>query len=197
MSDAQTVRSALPLPTEVDRLVRVPMDFDDYLALPEWHRAEYVDGLAIVSPSATAPHQRISRRMANVIEAGCPTLFVVEAVGVWTGERRSRIPDVYATVRPFAGSWADETPVLVVEILSPSTRREDTLRKSGEYRDAGIGQYWIVDRDHRTLTVLVDNGQGWDILLDLDDDHPRGTALVGVDGAHGEVTLDLGELLAT
>lgn len=155
-----SVEARLPLPTEVDRLVRVPVAFDDYVALPEWHRAEYVDGFAIVSPSAIASDQRISRRLANTVEAGCPGLFVVEAVGVWTAERRSRIPDVLATERPFDGSWSDQVPVVIAEILSPSTRREDTLRKSMEYLDAEIGQYWMVDREHRTLTALVATGAG-------------------------------------
>lgn len=188
------VQVALPLPPEVDRLVRVPMRFEDYLELPTSYRAEYVDGVAIVSPSAVASHQRISRRIANLIEVSCPTLFLVEAVGVWTGERRSRIPDVLATAAPFEGSWADVAPVLVVEVLSPSTRREDTLRKSGEYRDAGISQYWIVDREHRTVTVLHDNGRGWDVVLDLDDASPSGGVVVG---EHGRVELDLDTLLAT
>jgi Uma2 family endonuclease len=188
------VQVALPLPTEVDRLVRVPLPFEDYLALPATHRAEYVDGAAIVSPAAAASHQRISRRLANLVEASCPTLFVVEAVGVWTGERRSRIPDVLATAAPFEGSWADATPVLVVEVLSPSTRREDTLRKSGEYRDAGISQYWIVDREHRAVTVLQDDGTGWGVALDLDDAAPTGAVVVG---EHGRVELDLDTLIAT
>ncbi|MFB9314895.1 Uma2 family endonuclease [Nocardioides plantarum] len=191
---ARQATTGLPLPTEVDRLVRVPFDFEDYLALPEWHRAEYVDGMAIVSPSPVAAHQRISHRVVDVIQAGCPGLFVLAAVGVWTGERRSRIPDAYATERSFEGSWSDQTPVLVVEILSPSTRREDTLRKSTEYADAGIGQYWIVDRDHRTLTVLGNTGHGWDTLLDLDDSTPRGSVAVG---DHGVVAIDLATLLAT
>lgn len=189
-----SVGAGLPLPTEVDRLVRVPFDFDAYLALPEWHRAEYVDGQAIVSPSPAWPHQRISRRLANQIESACPGLLVVEAVGVWTGERRSRIPDVIATERPFEGSWSDQTPTLAVEIASPSTRREDTLRKSAEYADAGIGQYWIVDREARTVTVLGNNGHGWDSLLELDDDQPTGSVAVG---DHGVVDLDLDDLLST
>jgi Uma2 family endonuclease len=187
------IRTEPPLPTEVDHLVRVPMPFEEYLELPEWHRAEYVDGIAIVSPTPYSSHQRVARRLANVIEAGCPELYVVCAVGVWTGERRSRIPDVYATERPFDASWADQTPVLVVEVLSPSTRREDTLRKSAEYLDAGIGQYWIVDREHRTVTVLSATDHGWDVVLDLDEAHPTGTVAVG---DHGEVALDLDALLA-
>ncbi|GAB3197142.1 hypothetical protein GCM10027062_08160 [Nocardioides hungaricus] len=39
--EAVSAQTELPLPTEVDRLVRVPYAFEDYLALPERHRAEY------------------------------------------------------------------------------------------------------------------------------------------------------------
>ena len=192
------VRAALPLPTEVDRMVRQPYPFEDYLALPEWHRAEYVDGVALVSPSAVASHQRVSRRVANAVDAGCPGLFVVEAVGVWTGERRSRIPDVLATGRPFEGSWSDQVPVLVVEILSPSTRGEDTLRKSTEYLAAGIAQYWIVDREHGSLTALAAAQDGWSVVLELEEDRPVGVVPISADGGtHGEVDLDLTALLAT
>lgn len=34
---------------------------------------------------------------------------------------------------------------LVVEIVSPGSRRMDYVTKRGEYADAGIGHYWIVD----------------------------------------------------
>jgi Uma2 family endonuclease len=37
--------------------------------------------------------------------------------------------------------------VLVVEILSPGTRRQDLVTKRSEYADAGIPHYWIVDLD--------------------------------------------------
>ena len=37
--------------------------------------------------------------------------------------------------------------VLAVEILSPSTRRVDTRIKHGEYADAGIRHYWMIDLD--------------------------------------------------
>lgn len=35
--------------------------------------------------------------------------------------------------------------VLVVEVVSPSSRRHDYVIKRGEYADAGISHYWIVD----------------------------------------------------
>ena len=117
---------------------------------------------------------------------------------MWTGERRSRIPDVLATERPFEGSWADQVPVLVVEILSPSTRGEDTLRASTEYLAAGIAQYWIVDREHGSLTALTAAQDGWSVVLELDEDHPVGVVPISADGGtHGEVDLDLTALLAT
>lgn len=177
-----------------DVLVRTPMPFEDYLALPEGDRAEYVDGICIrMSASPMSGHQRVSRRLANVIEDAAPGLFVVEAVGVWTGERRSRIPDILAVEHPFDAAWSDQVPVLVAEVLSPGTRREDMLRKSGEYLAAGIGQYWIVDRESRELTVLVSSGGGWEIALELDGGRPRGDVAIG---DHGTVVLDLPVLLA-
>lgn len=37
--------------------------------------------------------------------------------------------------------------VLAVEIISPGSRRMDTVVKQGEYADAGIPHYWVVDID--------------------------------------------------
>ncbi|WP_308431690.1 Uma2 family endonuclease [Amycolatopsis acidiphila] len=37
--------------------------------------------------------------------------------------------------------------LIVVEIVSPGSHRMDTVVKHGEYADAGIPYYWIVDLD--------------------------------------------------
>lgn len=49
-------------------------------------------------------------------------------------------------------------PDLIVEILSPSTRRHDRLVKLGLYQRAGVKEYWIVDPENRSVQVFVKDG---------------------------------------
>ena len=46
------------------------------------------------------------------------------------------------------------TPILVVEVLSPATRRPDQMQKRELYLDAGVGEYWIVDGERREVRVI-------------------------------------------
>lgn len=56
--------------------------------------------------------------------------------------------------RPDA-SWDDAPiPLLVIEILSGSTRRRDREQKRGLYMDAGVAEYWIVDPERTTITSV-------------------------------------------
>ena len=45
-------------------------------------------------------------------------------------------------------------PILVVEILSPGTRRRDQEQKRALYTDAGVAEYWMVDAERRTITAV-------------------------------------------
>ena len=46
-------------------------------------------------------------------------------------------------------------PDLVVEVLSPSTRRFDETRKLQFYAEAGVPEYWIADPQERALRIFV------------------------------------------
>ncbi len=176
-----------------NRLERRPMPLHDYLALPEGLHAEYVDGVAIVSPPATSGHNKLQWRIANAVEAGLSDHVDVRMEAGWQHGDRYRIPDiaVFTTKDPEV-VYDRTTPVLVVEVLSPSTASEDTVRKSTEYLAAGVGQYWVVDRANRTFLGYANAGDAWAQILVLDDDHPTATVRVG---AWGEVELDLEALL--
>jgi Uma2 family endonuclease len=44
---------------------------------------------------------------------------------------------------------------LVVEVVSPDDPGRDFVPKRGDYAEAGIPEYWIVDPRHDTITVLA------------------------------------------
>lgn len=45
--------------------------------------------------------------------------------------------------------------VLVIEIVSPGSRRTDRVMKAFEYAKAGIGHYWIVGDQAQTKEPLL------------------------------------------
>lgn len=49
-------------------------------------------------------------------------------------------------------------PDFVVEILSPSTRRIDLVKKRGAYARHGVREYWIVDPEVRRVEVYTQDG---------------------------------------
>ena len=47
------------------------------------------------------------------------------------------------------------SPDLIIEILSPSTKKKDITDKYELYEQNGVKEYWIVDADHQTLLKYV------------------------------------------
>lgn len=52
-------------------------------------------------------------------------------------------------------AYVDGAPDLVVEVISDRTRRVDLVRKRALYAMAGVPEYWLVDVDQRSVTVLT------------------------------------------
>ena len=180
-------------PAWPSRLERVPMPLEEYLGLGERPKAEYVDGTAIVTPPATAGHNRVQRHLAHLIEQALPPERDVRTDAGLRHDGRYRVPDIAVFERRDPEVvWSDDVPLLVVEVISPSTASEDTVRKSVEYLRAGIAHYWLVDRPNRVLVAFDNVGDGWELVLRLDDDLPAGE--VEVTG-HGTVPLDVRALL--
>lgn len=177
----------------VERMERRPMSLEEYLALPEGTRAEYSDGVAIMTPPPDMPHNAVEKRLLRLLEDSLPDVYAGHEMGVVLGPRRRRVPDVAVIDRLEATHFTEQVPHLVVEVLSPSTRSEDLVVKAQEYAVAGVGQYWVVDREAGSMTIFTNVGDGWEVLAALDSAHPR--TEVEVPG-HGTVALDLDALLA-
>ena len=135
--------------------LRIPMSYEEYLALGETKHHEYYDGLVHVHPP-NLRHVQVARRLTRTLEDACAPGFLVTPEWGWrVGERQDFEPDLM--IVPEQAPTADllrEAPLLVVEVTSPSTRTEDWTRKMAAYAAGGAPWYWILDPDRRELTVL-------------------------------------------
>lgn len=180
------------VPVAEPALQRRRMSWEEYLALPDRPRAEWLDGEVVRSPQVGFTHGSATARLIRLLITHLPALHVVTEVGLWLPGNRLRGPDVMVVDRVPDDTWVSDAPVLVAEVLSPSTRTEDTVRKSTEYAAAGIGQYWLVDPDLRTVDVFALVDGGWEPLLHLDDATFTGEVSVS---EYGAVPIDLRDLL--
>ena len=101
-----------------------------------------------MSPSAVLVHQRIVSRLLVRLAAACPVdLEVLPAPLDWrVGPHDVVEPDLVVIERPPAGTrWLNDPPQLCVEVLSPTDRRHDTVRKRLLYERYGVPGYWIID----------------------------------------------------
>lgn len=149
------------------------MSWEEFLDLPDRPRAEWVDGEVVIDVAPVLfPHGSATGQLIALLVPLFPEHRIVTEVGLWLPRNRLRAPDLMMLADRPEGGWVSELPVLVAEILSRSTRSEDTIRKSREYAERGIGQYWVVDPELRAIDVwrLVEGE--WDLLARLDDQHP-------------------------
>lgn len=118
---------------------------------------ELAEGVLLVTPSPRVSHQRATVRVTALLLAACPESLEVFAapLDVRPSLTTSLQPDVLVVRREDArGERLVGTPVLVVEVLSPSTRVKDLVLKRALHAEAGIASYWVVDPATATVTVL-------------------------------------------
>ncbi|MGY0541033.1 Uma2 family endonuclease [Nocardioides sp. YJ-D4] len=140
-------------------LTRVPMSWDEYLALEDTPGEYYGGSLVTLAPPGRK-HQRIMFELQTLIRHHlAPGTDVTQAWG-WSPNdvREELIPDLMVHVQTDEERTLTSTPHLVVEILS-SNRRDDLVGKLNRYAQWGAPAYWIVDpRDHVILTHRLEDG---------------------------------------
>ena len=127
-----------------------PATYDDLHNLPSEARAEILDGVIVMSPGASIRHNRAARYLANLLEAAGRRHGY--SVGTdndvqWTATRVTR-PDVFVIDTAHAETDpmpVTEIPVIVVEILSPTSMTQDLVIKPKYCETAKVLEYWVVD----------------------------------------------------
>ncbi len=155
----------MALPAEKGRCT-----FADVLAWNDSERVELIGGeIFLMAPAPSRAHQEISgeifRQIANYLEGKrCRVYHAPFDVRLFEREE-DRPEDVDTVVEPDLTVVCDLSkldhygcrgaPDMVIEILSPSTRRHDRLVKLGLYQRAQVREYWIVDPENKAVQVLT------------------------------------------
>lgn len=128
------------------------MTAEDFFSLGETaERYELIDGVVVMSPSASARHNEIAAQivhqlLAHAGSAGAIRVFPETDVK-FRGDKVYR-PDISVYRRdrlPANVERLTEPPDLIVEVLSPGTKPLDLITKRDDYDAAGVAEYWAVD----------------------------------------------------
>jgi Uma2 family endonuclease len=130
-------------------------------ALPDdGQRYEVVHGELLVTPAPRAWHQvllgRLVLALGQYLEREPVGQLLLGPADLSWDPRTLVQPDLFV-VEPGEARTLDwsrmQHLLLVIEILSPSTSRQDRFTKRRRYQEAGVGVYWIVDADQQQVEV--------------------------------------------
>ncbi len=148
--------------TDEARTSRAKLTYEDFLLFPDdGQRHELIDGEHYVTPSPALRHQELSRRLVRSLilyQEGHPggRLFYAPLDCVFTNLDIVE-PDVLFVTDDQLHILTEKhirgAPALVVEILSPATRKVDERTKRQLYDRVGVREYWLVDPEANAITV--------------------------------------------
>lgn len=159
--------------------------FADYLSWDSPERYELIDGEAVLLAAPSPSHQEISgaiyAQLWNYLEGKKKCKAYPAPFDVRLFEQEGDSPEnVNTVVQPDITLVCDLSrlddrgyrgaPDMILEILSPSTRRYDRLTKLELYQRAGVKEYWIVNPDEQTAQVYLLDEHG---LLRLREEYDR------------------------
>ncbi len=135
---------------------------DEFLAWAERQgegKYELIDGVVVMQAAQRWGHSKVKIAVyealrAAIAAAGVPFYAAPDGPTVRISKHRAFVPD--ALVAPLPEPEADDleisNPIIVVEVLSPSTKRMDgTTKLAGYFKVPSVLHYLIVDPDDCTI----------------------------------------------
>jgi Uma2 family endonuclease len=166
------------------------MSLDEFLAWerdqPE--RYEYSGGAVTMMTGGSLDHSTIASNLwtalRDPLRGGSCRAFRGDAKVI--ANASIRYPDLSVTCSPVRGD--DDIvlePIFVVEVISPSTEREDRGRKKFDYfATPSVQQYAIIEQDARRIDLYTRAGDHWT------DEVVEGDAVLNLSSIGVEVSLD-------
>jgi Uma2 family endonuclease len=145
-------------------VLRRAMTVDEYLAWSnsqsERQRTELINGQIVAMPAERLSHSRVKGNvyialLQAVRAAGLPCEVLPDGPGVRIDDHTVYEPDalVFCGGAPPHDSMLIPNPVILVEVLSPTTSHHDTSAKLiGYFKLPSVAHYLVIDPEARTVT---------------------------------------------
>jgi len=144
-------------------LPKVKMNVDQFLAWSARQpddRYELVNGQIAAMTCDTVRHNRTkfaaSRALDDALRAaGLPRIVLIDGVGVPINADTLRIPDIIVQCgdEPDPDALAVDSPVIVVEVVSPSSEKDDTETELVDYFSVPSIQHYLVIFSDKRIVV--------------------------------------------
>ena len=127
------------------------------LAYQDCPAEELIGGKFVaMSPRPSVNHNHVSFNIARIFAdylKGKRCTPFADGVDLYLTDEDRFIPDMMVVCDPdkVKADVVYGAPDLVVEVLSPSTAKQDRGRKKQVYEQCGVSEYWIVDPANKTL----------------------------------------------
>jgi Uma2 family endonuclease len=154
-------------------LPKVRMKVDEFLvwsARQSDHRYELADGEIVAMTRDSVLHNQTKFAAALALHdavrgAGLPCVILIDGVGVKINDKTLRIPDVLVQcgAEPDPEALIVESPLIVVEVVSPSSERDDTETKLVEYFSIASVRHYLVILSEKRVVVHHQRNAGGDI----------------------------------
>ena len=152
---------------------REHVTFDEFCALiREDQKADLIDGVIHMTPPPSFEHEDLFGFLLMVLRG-----YVREKkLGHVLGSRAAmKLSDLNAPEPDLMFISKEKLPQskgkaligaadLVIEIISPSSRRLDLVDKKDLYARFGVREYWIIDQFRQTTQFLKNNDGNWENL---------------------------------
>lgn len=135
---------------------------EDYLSLPNDQRVELIDGAFFVMDSPSMPHQLIAGELHRIISnhirekgGNCIPFIAPADIQLDCDNRTIVQPDVFIVCDrgKIHRARCFGAPDMIIEVLSPSTKKKDMFIKLNKYQNAGVREYWMIDLKNERIIV--------------------------------------------
>ena len=141
--------------------------YEDYLNTPDDERWELLNGSLTRRPTPNTAHQRTLGNLAialfNFVDATGIGEAIISPYDVVLSYTNVLEPDLIFVASDQKSIITEANiqgaPTLLIEVVSPSTLTRDREVKRSIYAEHGVGEYWLVDPDARTISVLTLHGK--------------------------------------